>query len=119
MDNSVRERVPGAIAQCVSKVVRSRRAVRAFRPLPLDRKLVEDILEDAATAPSGANIQPWRVYVVSGSVKDELADASGHPRGVYAAAPTRRAGACVRGLRGAEVQAAGSRVMKCRSATVQ
>jgi len=75
MDNSVRERAQAAVAQCVSNVVRSRRAVRAFKPLQLDRKLVEDILEDAATAPSGANIQPWRVYVVSGAVKDELADA--------------------------------------------
>ena len=75
MDNSVRERAQAAVAQCVSNVVRSRRAVRAFKPLQLDRKLVEDILEDAATAPSGANIQPWRVYVVSGAVKEGLADA--------------------------------------------
>ena len=64
-----------AIAQCVSSVVRSRRAVRAFRPMPLRRQLVEEILDDAATAPSGGNIQPWRVYVVSGAAKDELADA--------------------------------------------
>jgi nitroreductase len=75
MDNSVSQRAQEAIAQCVSSVVRSRRATRAFKPLPLDRQLVEGILEDAATAPSGANIQPWRVYVVSGSAKDELADA--------------------------------------------
>ena len=51
MDKSVRERAKEAVAQCVSNVVRSRRAVRAFKPLPLDRKLVQDILEDAATAP--------------------------------------------------------------------
>ena len=62
------------VATCVSTVVRSRRSVRAFKPEPLSRDLVEEILEDAATAPSGANIQPWRVYVVSGGVKDELAD---------------------------------------------
>lgn len=36
---------------------------------------MQEILEEAATAPSGANIQPWRVYVVSGAVKDELASA--------------------------------------------
>ena len=64
-----------AIAQCVSTVVRSRRSVRAFRPQPLRRQLVEEILDDAATAPSGGNIQPWRVYVVSGIAKDELAEA--------------------------------------------
>lgn len=64
-----------AVAQCVSAVVRSRRSVRAFKREPLRRELVEEILDDAATAPSGANIQPWRVYVVNGAVKDELAQA--------------------------------------------
>lgn len=60
-------------SRCVSMVMRSRRAVRAFKAQPLSRELVEEILEDASFAPSGANIQPWRVYVVSGSVKAELA----------------------------------------------
>ncbi|NOV23997.1 nitroreductase [Cupriavidus necator] len=64
-----------AVARCVATVIRSRRSVRAFKPEPLRRELVEEILGDAATAPSGANIQPWRVYVVSGAVKDELANA--------------------------------------------
>jgi nitroreductase len=75
MDNSVREWGQEAVVQCVSGVMRSRRSVRAFKPKQLDRQLVENILEDAATAPSGANIQPWRVYVVSGTVKDKLGDA--------------------------------------------
>jgi len=64
-----------AIAQCVATVVRSRRATRAFKAQPLPREIVEEILADAAHAPSGANIQPWRVYVVSGAVKNELTDA--------------------------------------------
>lgn len=64
-----------AIAQCVSSVVRSRRSVRAFMPTPVPRELVEAILDDAASAPSGANIQPWRVHVLGGAVKDELANA--------------------------------------------
>jgi nitroreductase len=64
-----------AIARCVASVVRSRRSVRAFKAQPLRRGLVEEILEDAACAPSGANTQPWRVYGVSGTVKDELAAA--------------------------------------------
>ena len=75
MDNSVRDRAHEAVAQCVSTVMRSRRAVRAFRQQPVGRELVEAILEDAASAPSGANIQPWRVYVVGGTVKQALGDA--------------------------------------------
>jgi nitroreductase len=64
-----------AVAKCVTTVVRSRRSVRAFKTLPLRRELVEEILGDAACAPSGGNIQPWRVYVVSGRIKDELTEA--------------------------------------------
>nr|AKQ44161.1 4-nitrobenzoate reductase [Cupriavidus sp. ST-14] len=64
-----------AVARCVADVVSSRRAVRAFKPEPLRREDVEDILQAAATAPSGANIQPWRVYVVSGAFKNDLANA--------------------------------------------
>lgn len=75
MDNSVRDRAQEVIAQCVSTVMRSRHATRAFRPQAIERSLVEAILADASTSPSGANIQPWRVYVVAGKVKDELGDA--------------------------------------------
>lgn len=63
-----------AIAGCVASVVGARRSVRAFRPDPLQRELVEAMLAEAATAPSGANIQPWRVYVVTGAAKQALTD---------------------------------------------
>ncbi|MDM0065370.1 nitroreductase [Variovorax sp. J31P207] len=59
-------------AKDVSDVMRSRRTVRAFRDQPVARELVEEVLRDAAAAPSGANMQPWRVYVVAGTVKDML-----------------------------------------------
>lgn len=75
MDNSVRDWGREAVAQCVSAVMRSRHAVRAFQQRPVSRELVEAILADASTAPSGGNIQPWRVYVVAGREKDALGDA--------------------------------------------
>lgn len=75
MTTNRREWAQEAVAQCVASVVRTRRAVRAFKQKPLDRKLVGEILADAATAPSGANVQPWRVYVVTGSAKEDLAAA--------------------------------------------
>jgi len=75
MDNSVHEQAQEAIAECVATVMRSRHAVRAFKQRLVGRDLVEAILSDAATAPSGGNIQPWSVYVVAGRVKDALGDA--------------------------------------------
>ena len=55
-----------------SDVVRARRSVRAFRPDPVPLALVHELLETAALAPSGTNVQPWKVYVAAGEVRDAL-----------------------------------------------
>ena len=53
-------------------MVRARKSVRAFRPDPVPLALVRELLETASRAPSGTNIQPWKVYVVAGEVRDRL-----------------------------------------------
>ncbi len=53
----------------------TRRSVRAFRPDPVPRSTVEEILALASRAPSGTNIQPWKVRVLAGSERDRLAKA--------------------------------------------
>ena len=47
----------------------SRRSVRRFLPDSISKEKIENILEGAAFAPSGHNIQPWHVYVVQGKKK--------------------------------------------------
>jgi nitroreductase len=47
----------------------ARRSIRAFRPDPVPRALVEEILHLASRAPSGTNVQPWKVHVVAGEVR--------------------------------------------------
>lgn len=44
--------------------MRLRRTVRTFSPDPVPFELIEAAIEAAATAPSGANQQPWRFVVV-------------------------------------------------------
>ncbi len=56
----------------VSDAIASRRSVRAFLDTPVPEALVREILAAAAQAPSGGNLQPWRVYVVAGEARDEL-----------------------------------------------
>ncbi|MFG1360548.1 nitroreductase [Xanthobacter pseudotagetidis] len=61
---------PPAAAQStlsVQEAIRSRRAVRAFLPTPVADETVEEILDLAARAPSGSNIQPWGVQVLRGA----------------------------------------------------
>jgi nitroreductase len=50
----------------------ARRSVRAFRPDPVSREIVEELLRLASRAPSGTNIQPWKVHVVAGEVRARL-----------------------------------------------
>jgi len=56
----------------VDAAIVSRRSVRAFLPTPVARETVEDILRVAARAPSGTNIQPWKVTVLTGASLERL-----------------------------------------------
>ena len=50
----------------VSEAVAHRISVRAFKPDAVPAALVRDILEAAHRAPSGGNLQPWRVHALTG-----------------------------------------------------
>jgi nitroreductase len=59
----------------VDEAITSRRSVRAFLPDPVDESAVRAILEIAARAPSGTNMQPWKVYVTTGDTKHRIGEA--------------------------------------------
>jgi nitroreductase len=48
----------------VSDAIRRRKSIRAFLDTPVDDATIAELLELAARAPSGGNVQPWRIYVV-------------------------------------------------------
>lgn len=50
----------------VSEAVRRRLSVRAFRSQPVTRELLTDILTLAQRAPSGGNLQPWKIAALTG-----------------------------------------------------
>lgn len=50
----------------VRDAVATRYSCRAFLPTPVPEATVRDILERAARAPSGGNLQPWRAYALAG-----------------------------------------------------
>ncbi len=52
--------------------ITSRRSVRRFLPTAVPRSVIAEILDAAARAPSGTNMQPWRGYVLVGAPRDEL-----------------------------------------------
>ncbi|MGA0605680.1 nitroreductase [Phenylobacterium sp. VNQ135] len=66
----------------VTEAVAARMSVRAFRPDPVPAGTVREILELAAKAPSGGNLQPWRVYALTGAPLEALkAEVRSNPLG--------------------------------------
>ncbi|KDE99771.1 NADH dehydrogenase [Mycolicibacterium aromaticivorans JS19b1 = JCM 16368] len=56
----------------VYEAVRSRRAVRGFTDQHVTPEILQRVLAAASWSPSGSNIQPWHVYVVTGAPLAEL-----------------------------------------------
>ena len=59
----------------VEQVIYSRHSVRRFLPKPVPASTVKELLEVASQAPSGTNVQPWKVYALAGEKKVELGKA--------------------------------------------
>jgi nitroreductase len=55
-----------ALAQAYSEVVNGRRSIRGYKPDPVPKSLIVDILALAMRSPSSLNTQPWNFYVVTG-----------------------------------------------------
>jgi len=59
----------------VDQAILTRRSIRAFLPTPVAQEDIAAILQVAARAPSGTNIQPWKVTVLTGASRQRLVDA--------------------------------------------
>lgn len=53
-------------ATTVTEAMHSRRSIRAFADRPVDPAMLRTIMETAQRAPSGGNVQPWMVSIVTG-----------------------------------------------------
>ena len=62
-------------AATVSEALDTRLTCRAFTSKVPEKRLIIDLLEKAKRAPSGGNLQPWKIWVVSGNpLKDFIED---------------------------------------------
>ena len=65
--------------------IKRRHSIRSFSDKAVDKKIIENCLKSAGTAPSGANHQPWHfVAVNSQEIKRQIREqAEHHERGFY------------------------------------
>lgn len=59
----------------VSEAVQRRSSIRAFKPDVPSAAVVRTVLESAARAPSGGNLQPWHVHALTGGPLAQLLQA--------------------------------------------
>lgn len=54
--------------------IKSRHSYRSFRPQPIDRSLIEELVVAASLAPSSGNAQPWIFHVATGAARDRVVE---------------------------------------------
>jgi nitroreductase len=54
------------------RAMEERRSTRAFLNRPVEREILEKLLQVATQAPSAINLQPWEITVVSGNERERL-----------------------------------------------
>ncbi|MEX1200761.1 MAG: nitroreductase [Methylophaga sp.] len=59
----------------IKTLMQARHSTRAFLDKPVSAADIEDLLDTARLAPSGANTQPWQVAVLTGNAKQQLSEA--------------------------------------------
>ncbi len=71
-----------------SELIKARRSVRGYRPDPVPREVIEEIISVAKWAPSSMNTQPWHVHVVTGEPLDNIR--RGNTENMVAGVPPKR-----------------------------
>lgn len=54
------------------EAIRSRKSIRGYKPDPVSREILAEILETSCRAPSAMNSQPWEFFVLSGDVLEGI-----------------------------------------------
>lgn len=59
----------------LDETIMGRHSIRKFLPRPVPKDLLYECLALAQHAPSNSNIQPWRIFIATGPVRDRLKEA--------------------------------------------
>ena len=58
----------------VTDVVLSRKSIRSFVDKPVEDSLIKEILVNASFAPSGGNLQPWKIFIINNDAMNDFKD---------------------------------------------
>jgi nitroreductase len=60
----------------ILEAIKKRKSIRGYKPDPVPREILAEILEAACRAPSAMNTQPWEFIVMTGDVLDKVKKAN-------------------------------------------
>ena len=55
----------------IIEAIRNRRSIRGYKPDPVPKKVLEELLETCIWAPSSRNQQSWKIAVLGGQVMEK------------------------------------------------
>ncbi len=58
----------------IDQAIQTRKSIRAFRPDPVSKEMLREIIEVAVRCPSSGNSQPWEMVVAAGAVLKRIGD---------------------------------------------
>jgi nitroreductase len=73
----------------ILQAIRERKSIRAYKPDPVPKELLREILETAVRAPSSRNTQPWHITVATGKALDDIRQGNLEMLAVAAPGPER------------------------------
>lgn len=72
----------------LDQAIQERRSIRGFKPDPVPRELLEEIIALATRAPSSMNTQPWHLHVLTGEPLERVRE--GNSTRMLAGEPPQR-----------------------------
>ncbi|MFC1823289.1 nitroreductase [Thermodesulfobacteriota bacterium] len=54
------------------EAIGKRRSIRAFKPDPVPREILEELLRTSQWSPSSSNTQPWELAIIGGEAAEEM-----------------------------------------------
>lgn len=58
------------------EAIKSRKSIRGYKPDPVPKEVLKEILEVSSRAPSSMNTQPWEVTIIAGEVIEKIKQAN-------------------------------------------
>ncbi len=81
------------------EAIESRMSIRGFKPDPVPKEVLFELMGVATRSPSGVNCQPWEIYIIMGEVLEKLREAYvGQYRQGIAPQPVAYAGPTAKGI---------------------